>query len=273
MINNTNPQRGHRISAKSIDAQFRLAMQKGLNCSPFEAQIMVEKVHELYGPLFDTSLTIQPGQVQICVVDTSVPPGVPLQQAAQKLVTIGLLTPEDVDFQQQQGIPALRRKRLVRICEEAFQQGGLFTLEDLSFLFNCSLRTLVYDLAALRRQNLLPPLRSTVKDMGRALSHRRQILALWLEGQEYSEIARRSHHTVQSVSNYVEKFKRCVALRKNQFDIPTTAFLARLSIPLVQEFENLYAQVRPAAHRQQELKDFFKKSLPADPVLARRRCL
>ena len=74
-----------------------------------------------------------------------------------------------------------------------------------------------------------PPLRSTVKDMGRALSHRRQIVEGWLRSQEYSEIALQSHHVVASVFNYVEKFKRCVALFRESFDIATTAFLVHLS--------------------------------------------
>ena len=82
------------------------AMQRGLNCSPFEAQIMVEKVHELYGPCFDTSTTVQPGQIQITVVDISVPPGIPLSEAAQKLVTLTLVDKsQDIDIQQQQASP------------------------------------------------------------------------------------------------------------------------------------------------------------------------
>ena len=143
------------------------AMQRGLNGTSFEAQIMVEKVHELYGPWFDNSTTVQPGQIQVMVVDASVPPGVPLSESTQKLVTLTLLDKnEDSQIQQKQSIPALRQRRLMRVAEEAFQQGGLLTLEDLALLFNCGLRTLVGDLAALRRQDLVPPLlRSTVNTL------------------------------------------------------------------------------------------------------------
>ena len=261
MINNTSLQRGDRMSAKSIDTQFMTAMQRGLNCSPFEAQIMVEKVHELYGPWLDTSTTVQPGQIQIPVVEASVPPGIPLSQAAQKLVTLTLLDKsQDIDIQQQQGLPTLRQRRLLRVCEEAFQQGGLLTLEDLALLFNCGLRTLVGDLAALRQQALVPPLRSTVQDIGRVLTHRCQIVSLWLEGQEYSDIARRSHHSISAVAQYVDKFKRSVSLLDSGFDTATTAFLARLSIPLVEQFRLIHPSVKPAAHRQRELKGFLKKS-------------
>ena len=270
VINNTSLQRWDRINAKSIDTQFMTAMQRGLNCSPFEAQIMVEKVHELYGPLFDSSTTVQPGQIQVMVVDAAVPPSVALSQAAQKLVTLTLLDKdEDNQIQLRQSIPALRQRRVMRVAEEAFQQGGLLTLEDLALLFNCGLRTLVGDLAALRQQDLVPPLRSTVKDIGRALTHRRLIVSLWLEGKEYSDIAFQAHHSVSSVANYVEKFKRCVTLLQHGFDPTTTAFLSRLSTPVVEQFRQLHQAAKPAAHRQQELLAFLKKSqadLPSRPT-------
>lgn len=273
VINNTSPQRWDRITAKSIDAQFLTEMQRGLNCSPFEAQIMVERVHQLYGPLFESSTTVQPGQIQILVVEATVPPGVPLAQASQKLVTVTLSAQaQDVETQRAQGIPALRQKRLCRIAEEAFQQGGLFTLEDLSLLFNCGVRTLVGDLAQLRQQQIIPPLRSTVQDIGRAVTHRRWIVSLWLEGQEYSDIAARTHHSVASVSNYVDKFKRCVALLAHGFDVATTAFLVRISAPLTEQFRDLYAGSKPARHRQQELEALLKKSPRAGRPLPARRC-
>jgi hypothetical protein len=272
VINNTSIQRWDRVTAKSIDAQFSQAMQQGLNCSPFEAQIMVEKVHELYGPLFDSSITVQPGQIQTLVVDATVPPGAPLAEAAQKLVTITLCDKvEDVKTQSTQGIPALRQRRLCRVCEEAFQQGGLFTLEDLALLFNCGLRTLVGDLAVLRQKKIIPPLRSTVKDIGRAVTHRRLIVSLWLQGREYSDIAVRTHHSVQSVTNYIDKFKRCAALLANGFNVTTTAFLVRLSLPLTEAFRQLYTSSKPTLHRQRELDEFLKKSRHTRrPALPRR---
>lgn len=272
MINNTAPQRWDRISAKSLDTQFSNAMQQGLNCSPFEAQIMVEKVHELYGPLFDTSTSLQPGQIQTVVVDASVPAGVALAQASQKRVTLTLVHRDDVETQRTEGIPGLRQKRLCRVCEEAFQQGGLFTLEDLTVLFNCGLRTLVGDLAALRKKRIVPPLRSTVKDIGRAITHRGLIITLWLEGKEYSDIAFHTHHAVASVANYVDKFKRSVLLLQQGFDRASTAFLVRLSSPLVEQFQQLWASGRPVAHRQKEIEQWLKKSRAlGQPVPTRRR--
>ena len=67
-------------------------------------------------------------------------PNVPLSQATQKLVRLTLDAGE-ADRRRQGGVALLRQHRLARLAEEAFQQGGLLTLEDLSQLFNCGMRT------------------------------------------------------------------------------------------------------------------------------------
>jgi hypothetical protein len=261
MINNTNHTHWSRLQAKSLDAQFMNEMVSGLNCSPFEAESIVEKVHEIYTPLLETSQAFKPGQIQVMVIDASVAPNVPLAKAKQRLVTLTLHAgAEDIEIRKQGSVPVLRQKRMYRMCQEAFQQGGLLTLEDLANLFNCGVRTLVNDLAALRKEKIVPPLRSTIKDMGRAITHRRLIITLWLQGFEYSEIARKACHSVDSVANYVDKFKRCVALFSSGFDLHTVALMVKLSTPLTQEFQHIHADLQGVPHRLRELEEFLKKN-------------
>jgi hypothetical protein len=101
--------------------------------------------------------------------------------------------------------------------------------------------------------------------MGRALSHRREIVQLWLEGQEYSEIARQSYHSVGSVANYVEKFKRCGLLFAESYDLKTVAFLVRISVPLATAFFQLWREMEPVPHRREELEQWSKKNQESSP--------
>jgi len=170
----------------------------------------------------------------------------------------------DLPVRKKGGVTALRRHRLVRVCHEAFQQGGLLTLEDLAYrLFNCGQRTLCRDLQDLRQHRISPPLRSTIKDIGRTLSHRRQVIELWLAGHEYSHIAKTAFHCVASVRNYVEKFKRVALLQGEGFDLQTIAFLARLSAPLAQQYLALLKNKTLLRHRKAELCPTVKKNTPA----------
>lgn len=266
MINNTSRQRWLRAEARSLDAQFSNDIIEGMNCSPFEAQAILDKVHDVYAPLFDNSDSLKPGQVQVSVVDATVAPTTPLAKAKQRLVTLTLNAgSEDLAVRRQGGVIALRRHRLVRICEEAFQQEGLLTLEGVADIFNCAVRTLVSDLAVLRENGVMPPLRSTVKDMGRAVTHRALIVEYWLSGLEYSDIAAKTCHSVHSVANYVEKFKRCAALFAKGYDLDTVAFIARVSPSLAKAMLALYQEGRPVKHRRQELDGIVKKNDPAGP--------
>lgn len=261
MINNTSLAHFSRLQAKNLDAQFVNEMIMGLNCSRFEADAIVERVHQVYAPLFETCCALRPGQVQIMATDASVPPNTPLARAKQKLVTVTLYAPtQDIETRKRESVPVLRQKRLYRMCQEAFQQGALLTIEDLASLFNCGVRTLVNDLRALRAQGIVPPLRSTIKDMGRAITHRRLIIALWLQGFEYSEIAKKACHSVDSVANYVDKFKRCAALFGSGFDLSTVALLVKLSPALTREFHKLYAELDGVPHRKSEIEQFVKKN-------------
>jgi len=260
MINNTSRQRPDRLDAKSLDCLFINEMVRGLACSPFEARAILEKVHEVFSPLFESGRQVLPGQILLSVVDACAPPGARLKEAPQRLVRLTLHAPEDNKLRASKGVAAVRRHRVARMAEEAFEQGGLLTLEDLAALLNDGLRTLVRDLQQLKAEGVTPPLRSVVKDMGRAITHRRRIVQLWLQGHEYSTIAQKSCHSVASVANYVEKFKRCVAAFSQVFDLQTTAFLVNLSVPLVSEFHNLYREIEPVPHRRAELEDYLKKS-------------
>ena len=105
-------------------------------------------------------------------------------------------------------------------------------------------------------------MRSTVKDIGRTLSHRVLIIKHWAKGKEYSEISRDTAHSLKAVQNYVDKFKRTIALC--DYNVTKISFLLRLSAALVEEYIDLYQQ-----NREQELKDFLKKSrLPDDQEAA-----
>ncbi len=273
MINNTSLQRWQRATARQLDAQFMNVIIDGINCSPFEAAAIRDAVHTVYRPLMETTDAIKPGQLRLSVVAAGVAPNIPLAQAEQCLVTITLDAGEaDRVVRHQGGVIALRRFRFVRICDEAFQQGGLFTLEAIADLFNCAVRTLVDDLAAVRAAGITPPLRSTVKDMGRAITHRRLIVEKWLAGAEYTDIARATYHSVGSVANYVEKYKRVAALLQTDFDLDTIAVIARLSPALVRAFQQLVTDAQPVPHRQEELDALAKKktaSLPPSPQEAR----
>jgi len=263
MINNSSIKKFDRLSQKQIDTQFINEIIKGLQCSPFEATAILDTVYKVYSPYFQTSGSLKPGQILFQVLSIDNSPSLPLSECKQLTVTLTLDDPqEDLTIREQSGVIGLRQHRIQRVSIETFQQGGILTVEDLAYrLFNCGQRTICRDLKQLRKNNINIPLRSTIKDMGRTISHRSLIVKKWLEGKEYSDIAKDSFHSIASVKNYVDKFKRVIALSEGNYDIYTIAFLVKISAPLVEEYFNIYRNYKILPHRRKELKSFLKKNI------------
>lgn len=76
-----NPKREEprRLESKTLDAQFKTAIQDGLNCSPFEAEAVLGVVHEVYCPFMDAAAgTVPPGKVTLVAVCADEPAGKPV---------------------------------------------------------------------------------------------------------------------------------------------------------------------------------------------------
>jgi hypothetical protein len=263
MINNSSLQKWNRLSEKRLDTQFINEIISGLQCSPFEAKAILDSVYKIYAPYFQSNGSLKPGQILFQVLSIDNNPSVNLSESKQITVTLTFDDPaEDLELREHSGVVGLRQHRIQRVCNEAYQQGGLLTVEDLAYrLFNCGQRTICRDLQALRNKNIVLPLRSTIKDMGRTLSHRCLIVKNWLKGKEYSEISRDTFHSIQSVKNYVDKFKRVITLSEENYDVHTIAFLVKLSPQLVEEYFNIFKNNDITAHRRKELKSFIKKNV------------
>ena len=261
MINNSSPQKWTRLEAKSLDSQFINDIIQGMNCSSFEAKAVLDTVHKVYGDFFDCSQELAPGQDKFMVISVEDSPAKKLEEATKVCVTLTINNDrEDLPIKKKHGVISLRQHRLSRICNEAFMQGGLLTVEDIANrIFCCGERTIVRDLKHLRTQGVFIPLRSTIKDMGRTLSHRSLIIKEWVKGSEYTEIARKTNHSVKAINNYVARFKQVVVLMKEGYDLHTIAFLTKISKRLAEEYINIKAHSTIVPSRLHELETLLKK--------------
>jgi hypothetical protein len=263
MINNSSLEKWNRLESKNLDSQFIVEITNGLNCSRFEAIAVLDTVHKVYGDFFDSSSELAPGKAKFIVISVEDSPSKKLAEATKISVTLTINDDnEDLPIKEARGVVALRQNRLARICNEAFMQGGLLTVEDIANrIFCCGERTIVRDLKDLRRQNIFVPLRSTIKDIGRTLSHRTLIIQEWVKGSEYTDIARKTNHSINAISNYVHKFKQVVALMNDGYDVHTIAFLTKISKRLAEEYIDIKAHSIIVPSRVEELENLLKKRM------------
>jgi len=237
------------LACKTLDARFSEEIAVGLNCSPFEAEAVLQVVHEVYLPFLDASAPqATPGTVTLVAVCADEPAGKPVAACEKRTVRLRVHRGQEDDAVLYRGGPAaFRRARIAEVCQEALSQGGLLTAEDLAYrVFFVSPRTITRDLAALRREDAacVIPLRSTVHDIGPVLTHRTQIVRLALEGKTTTQICERLHHSPAAVSNYLSTFTRCVQLAERGMQVGQIAFLLRRGRGLVEQYLALLAECR-----------------------------
>jgi len=193
-----------RLDSKTLDARFLKEIQHGLNCSPFEAQAVLEVVREVYFPFLDEQcVKAPPGKTTLIGVSADEPPGKPVAECDKESVCLTIHRgPKDDQILQQHGPAGFRQARILDLCQEALSQGALLTREDLAYrVFFVSPRTITRDLNTLRTANpkLMIPLRSTIHDIGPVLTHRTKIVCLALEGKTMTQICKMMHHSPQAM--------------------------------------------------------------------------
>lgn len=267
MINIPSHSVWNRLEQKSLNQQFINRLIEGMNCSPFEASAILDTVYQVFSPYMQPDEQQGLGQLHLLCTGIENSSSKSLSDARMVRVRLSLDGgEEDQQIRREQGVVALRHHRLERMAHQAYQQGGLLTLEDFAYrILNCGMRTLVRDMKAFRQQGIVLPLRSTIKDMGRGISHRSLIIRHWLAGQEYQQISTTTHHSPRAVANYVSKFTRCVWLATQGFDTHTISFLVGLSPKLTAHYWKLYRQSPMADHRRRQLQQDISTPQPPSP--------
>lgn len=262
-IRNKKKEALERLSSKTLDAQFLHAIQYGLNCSPFEAEAVLEAAKEVYLPFFDTSsIQAPPGKITLVAVDADEPAGKPVADCQKRNVCLTVHRGiEDDRRLHEQGPAGFRQGRIPEICQEALSQGALLTREDLAYrVFFVSPRTITRDLTILRQADpgMVIPLRSTVHDIGPVLTHRTEIVRLALEGKTTSQICQILRHSPSAVSNYLSTFVRCVQLARKDMQVGQIAFLLRRGKGLVQKYLDLMGQCESDRNMGYHLEEWMR---------------
>lgn len=217
-----------RLKIKQLGQQMQNLATEGAGLSAWEARELVRIIDEVY--FSDPDLKqILPGQIKYSCVSTSEPPGKPIKDCQMVTVTLTLLHDEDttgLPYKNKDASIETRWRRLLRLCDEAREQGGLLSQEDLAKLLMSDVRTIRRDIAELKTIGITVPTRGTVKDIGPGVTHKEIAIRLWLEGKEPTEVAKAIHHSLKATENYLEKFKRVAYLRKEkgftEFEISRT---------------------------------------------------
>lgn len=142
---------------------------------------------------------------------------------------------------------SLLKRRIVRVCFEAYRQNGLLTLMDLQWIFQISTARVSELIRSFQKEHsIIVPTPGTVLDAGRSMTHKDIIVNLHLEGHNVKKIARITHHSPRAVDNYIGTFEAVLILYLYGVPPRLMARLLRKGITLIREHLELAKRVYPS---------------------------
>jgi hypothetical protein len=148
-------------------------------------------------------------------------------------------------------------------------QGGLLSVEDLAYLTCSSTATVKRDLAACRAVEIAVPTRGQIRDIGPGVSHKAQIVQLYLWGLQFTEIELRTRYSESAIKRYLADFRQIAALYARGASVPEIRAASGRSASLISEYIALYERARrefPSAPRLADLLEVARRgSKKGDP--------
>lgn len=206
---NTRSSLYDRILEKTPEQVFINSLRKEFELSPAESHgILALAKSCLFGQAPEVV-----GKIKYICASQHAKHGKPLSE--QELTQVELTLDngiEDLNVLQASGPKALRQLKVLRLTEEAWDQGGSLTQEDIARLLQVTSRTIRQDIRELQKDGNYVHTRGTDHDIGRSLSHKSRIIELYLNGETYDSIIRKSRHSAYSIKRYVMSFGRLLLL-------------------------------------------------------------
>jgi len=139
---------------------------------------------------------------------------------------------------------SLRKRKLLRWVDQAFDQGALLTQLDLAVLLGvCDAVVSKYVQAIQKETGKILPTRGNIHDMSGAITHKREIITLYLEGYLTPEIAVKTHHSKEAIDRYIKDFHRVKLLWEHGVNsLDEIAQITRLSKRVAQQYIDLLPQ-------------------------------
>jgi len=203
-------------------------------------------------------MALRPGELCYLAVASTEPPGKPIIACRKVQVALELATGEDQQALGSKGLAAMRQGRLARLARQAQLQGGLLTVEDLAYVTCSSPATVKRDLAQCRAIGIAVPTRGQIRDIGPGISHKAQVVQLYLWGLQFTDIESQTKHSEVSIQRYLADFRQIAALYARGASIPEIRAASGKSAKVIAEYIAIYERARrefPAAPRLHDLLD------------------
>jgi len=192
-----------RRQIKSSEGEFIWELKNSYELSPkLSEQILITAKESLL-----RQYHLKEGQIEVTVIGIEERSGKVIEKMQKKKVRLTIDNGmEDIEVLKEYGRIGLREIKIQRITEEAIEQGGVLSQEDISKYLSVSLRTVKRDISKIKQRGIEVVTRGYLHNIGRGQTHKVKIIGMYLDGKTYSEIKLTARHSVGAIKRYLESF-------------------------------------------------------------------
>ena len=171
--------------------------------------------------------------------------GKSIVKTRMKPIILTYLATEDIEaFRNELTSRQLRIKRLVRWCHQAYDQGALLTQLDLAVLLNVSDQVVMdYVNEWQKTTGEILPTRGNIHDLSGAITHKKEIITLYLQGYLTPTIATKTKHSKEAVDRYIRDYECVKVVRAATADIDNISQITRLSKRVITQYLDLMPEL------------------------------
>lgn len=241
-----------RQQIKSSEGEFIWELENSYELSPKLSSMILITAKEC----LTRKERLKEGQIEVTVIGIEERAGKIIEKMEKKRVRLTIDNGiEDLEVLREYGRVELRRIKLQRISQEATEQEGVVSQEDLSKYLGCTVRTIQRDIKEIKKEGVEVITRGYLHNIGRGQTHKVKIIGMFLDGMTYSEVKQKSRHSIGAIKRYIESFTKVVmAQRKGIYGSKDISAVTGLSEGLVKQYINLFRESKRDKTRRENLK-------------------
>ena len=154
-------------------------------------------------------------------------------------VVLTIVADEDISILEKQTKILKNRQRVIaRITQEAYEQGALLSMRDISLLLATSVSTISMDRKKYETDHSCSlPHTGSLHDMGSCITHKYQIVYKYvIEKKDPCIIAKETCHTLRAVDHYLKDYDRVKLLYQDNKESEYIKAATALSVHVINQY-------------------------------------
>lgn len=247
-----------RSQIKSSEGEFIYELENSYELSPKLSSLILITAKECL--LKEYSL--REGQIEVTVIGVEERAGKIIEKMEKKKVRLTIDDGiDDLEILKEYGRISLRQTKIERITQEALEQEGVLSQEDISKYLGCTVRTIQRDIVQLKKKGREIISRGYLHNIGRCQTHKVKIIGQYLDGMTYSEIKQKMRHSSGAIKRYLESFIKVVmAQQKGIYRAREISAVTGISEALISQYQEVIRESKKDSTRKENLKLLIERN-------------